>query len=117
MANFDQRGQQVVYQFNATGDINFGAAQNKAELVGELRKLLSELNKATQAGVVQKEIALDVESHIKEAVIQAEKPVPNKKSILDHINGAKTLLESITSATGLVTALIQAAKLVGSLFL
>lgn len=119
MAKFDQRGQQVVNQINAdsVGVINFGVVQNKAEFVAELRKLLSEVNKATQAGIVKEEVAVDVESHIRKAVIEVEKPEPKKKSILDHIEGAKSLLDGITSATGLVTALIQAAKIAGSLFL
>ena len=32
MAIFDQRGQQVTYQYNAAGDINFGAVQNRMDL-------------------------------------------------------------------------------------
>jgi len=119
MAKFDQRNQKVVNQVNAEsiGVVNFGAVQNKAELVAELQKLLSEINKATQAGVIKGEVSVDVESHIKKAVIEVEKPEPKKKSILEHIEGAKSLLDGITSATGLVTALIQAAKIAGSLFL
>jgi hypothetical protein len=119
MAKFDQRGQKVTNQINAesVGVVNFGAVQNKAELVAELRKLLSEVNKVTQAGIIKEEIAVDVESHIKKAVIEAGKLEPKKKSILDHLEGAKKLLDGITSATGLVTALMQAAKIVGGLFI
>jgi len=43
----DQRGQQVTYQYNAAGDINIGAVQNRTELVGELRKLKGEIEQAT----------------------------------------------------------------------
>jgi len=35
---FDQRGQKVQYQYNAAGDIDLGAAQNRTEAVAELRK-------------------------------------------------------------------------------
>ena len=42
MAIFDQRGQRVTYQYNAAGDINFGAVQNRMDLVGELGKLQRE---------------------------------------------------------------------------
>ena len=42
---------------------------------------------------------------------------PKKKSILDHLEGAKKLLDGITSATGLVTVFTQAAKIVGGLFI
>lgn len=119
MAKFDQRGQQVTNQVNAEsiGIVNFGAVQNKTELVAELQKLLSEVNKSTQMGVIQKDIAVDVESHIKKAVIEIEKTEPKKESVLDHIEGAKSLLDGITSATGLVTALIQAAKIASGIFL
>lgn len=119
MAKFDQRGQQVVNQVNAEsiGSVNFGTVQSKAELVAELRKLLSEVSKATQAGMIKEEVSVDVESHIKKAVIEVEKPEPKKKSVISHIEGAKSLLDGITSATGLVTALIQAAKIAGSLLL
>ena len=119
MAKFDQRGQKVTNQINAdsVGVVNFGAVQNKAELVVELRKLLSEVNKATEAGILKEEVAVDVESHIKKAVIESGKSEPKKKSILEHLEGAKKLLDGVTSATGLVTALIQAIKIIGGLFL
>jgi hypothetical protein len=51
MAIFDQRGQRVTYQYNAAGDIHFGAMQNRMDLVGELGKLQRELTQARQAGV------------------------------------------------------------------
>lgn len=119
MATFDQRGQHVINQVNANtiDTVNFGAVQTKAELIAELRKLLSEVEKATKAGIVEGDISVDVESHIKKAVIEAEKPEPKKKSILDHLEGAKSLLDGITSATGLITAIMQAAKIAGTLFL
>ena len=34
MAIFDQRGQRVTYQYNAAGDINFGAVQNRPDSSG-----------------------------------------------------------------------------------
>jgi hypothetical protein len=49
MTSFDQRGQKVIYQFNAKGDINFGSIQNKAEFVTEMRKLISEVQLAAKA--------------------------------------------------------------------
>ena len=52
MTVFDQRGQQVTYQYNAAGDINFGAVQNKADVVGELKNLQAEL-----AGAIRDELA------------------------------------------------------------
>jgi len=117
MASFDQRGQRVVYQFNAGGDINFGNIQNKTEFVAELRKLISEVQLASKSGNIQEEVAVDVEAHLQKAIIQAEKDKPNKKTLLDHLNGAKAIIESLSSASGLISALIQAANLARGLFL
>jgi hypothetical protein len=119
MAKFIQTGQQVNNQVNAEsiGVVNFGAVQSKMELASELRKLLSALQKETKAGKIDKKISSKAETHINKAVSEAEKPEPKKQTMLDHIEGAKGLLDGISSATGLVTALIQAAKIAGSLFL
>jgi hypothetical protein len=45
-----------------------------------------------------------------------KKPNPDKKSILTHINTAKTLVEGVTAAGGLVTALIDAAEIIRKIF-
>jgi ABC-type hemin transport system substrate-binding protein len=97
--------------------INLGTVQSKAELASELRKLLSVLQKETKAGKIDKKVSSSVESRIQKAVSETEKAEPKKKTILDHIEGAKSLLDGVSSATGLVTALMQAAKIAGSLFL
>ncbi len=67
MSTFDQRGQHVVYQYNAAGDINFGAVQNKADVVGELRKLQTELATATEQKALDEDAAIDAESALKKA--------------------------------------------------
>lgn len=119
MAKFDQRNQKVTNQINAEsiGIVNFGIVQDKAELVAELRKLLSEVQKANQMGNIKEDTSIDVETHIRKAVLEIEKPEPKKNSIIEHLEGAKKLLDGLTSATGLVSALMQAVKIVGSLFL
>jgi ABC-type hemin transport system substrate-binding protein len=119
MAKFDQRNQQVVNQINADkiNVVNFGNIQSKAELIAELRNLLSEVSKANKAGDITENISIDVESHIRKAVVEIEKTEPKKKTIIEHLEGAKKLLDGITSATGLINALLQAVKIAGSLFL
>ena len=116
MATFDQRGQKVNYQYNAAGDINFGSVQNKLGIVPELQKLQSEVKKATESGAFDDEIAIDVESKIRKAIVQAQKPKPDKKTTLDYLGEAKALIEGIASAAGLVTALTQAVEMVRRLF-
>lgn len=115
MATFDQRGQKVNCQYNAAGDINFGSVQHKEEAATELRKLQDEVSRAAQAGVLDAEVAVDVDSRIKKAVVQVEKPEPDKKSVLDYLREAKALIEGITSAAGLVTGLTQATEMIRKL--
>lgn len=116
MSTFDQRGQKVNYQYNVAGNLNFGAATTSTDVVVELRKLLREINKATSAGVIDAEQSIDIESNIKKAVILAEKPQPDKQSILEYINGAKSIIESLTSATGLIGGFMQAIEMVRRVF-
>jgi len=112
MATFDQRGQTVNNQYNAARDINFNSAESKDDVIRELRKLLEEVTKAAKSGAIKDEVAVDLEAEVKKAVIQAEKPEPNKKSILEYLATAKELVEGLTSATGLITVLIQATEAV-----
>jgi hypothetical protein len=116
MTVFDQRGQQVTYQYNAAGDINFGAVQNKIDVIAELEKLQAELATASQAGVFDEDTATDAEYQLKKAVQQAKKPEPDKKTVLDHLNEARALIEGVAAAAGLVGALAQATALVQKLF-
>lgn len=117
MTTFDQRGQKVTYQYNAAGDINFGAVSSGADVVVELKKLLDEITKAISAGAIDAENGVDIESKVKKAIIQAEKPKPDKQSILDNIEGAKKIIEGMASATSLVVGFVQAAEVVRKFFL
>ena len=116
MTIFDQRGQHVTYQYNAAGDINFGAVQNKVEVIGQLENLQTELKRAIDAGVFDEDVATDAEYQLKKAVQQAKKPEPDKKTIGDYLNGAKTLIEGVTATGGLVSALVKAAEVVQKIF-
>jgi len=116
MATFDQRGQQVTYQYNAAGDINFGVVQNRMDLVSELGKLQQEMTKAKQAGLFDEGVATDAEYQLTKAVQEAKKPAPDKQTLLGHLGGAKTLVEGVAAAGGLVTALTKAAELVQRFF-
>jgi len=117
MPIFDQRGQHVNYQYNAAGDINFGAVQNRMDLVTQLEALRVELDRAVAQGVFQdEEVAVETEGSLKKALIQAKKPEPDKKKLIDHLQGAKALLEGVTAAAGLVGALATATALVQKLF-
>jgi len=64
MATFDQRNQQVTYQYNAAGDIDIGDVRNNQELLGALRKLQRELGDALEQGALSMDAATDAEYHM-----------------------------------------------------
>jgi hypothetical protein len=116
MAAFDQRGQHVTYQYNAAGNINFGAVQNRVDLVGELEKLQTEVTAARQTGIFGEGTATDVSYQLTKAVQQAKQLTPDKPTLLTHLHSAKALLEGVTAASGLVTGFVKAAELVQKFF-
>jgi hypothetical protein len=116
MATFDQQGQHITYQYNVAGDINVDTVQNWRDLVGELQRLQRKLADAAQEGVFDQETATAAPDRLTKAVQEAEKPAPDTTTILDHLSGAKTLIEGISAAGGLVTALVKAAEMVRTFF-
>jgi len=116
MATFDQRNQKVKRQYNASGDINFGSAQNNAELLNEFKKLQNELRNAIAEGESKHDLPTDIEEKIKEVIKQIESPKPDKKSILEHLQEAQALIGGVTSATGLIKMLVEAAEVIRRLF-
>jgi hypothetical protein len=116
VANFDMRGQHVTNQYNAGRDINFGAIQTPEDLVTALEQLNEKFTQAKDAGVLSEEAATDAQYQVFKAAQQAKKPAPDKKTIMDHLTTAKTLIEGATAASGLVTALAAAIQIVQKLF-
>jgi hypothetical protein len=113
---FDQRGQQVHYQYNAAGDINISAVQDKNELVGELEKLKGELERAKESKAIEHDTAVEAQYHLLQATKEGRKAKPDKGSFLEHIGKAKGLLDDVAAAAGLVTALLQAAEVASRVF-
>ena len=116
MAQFDMRGQHVTNQYIAGRDINFGAVQTPDDLIAVLEKLNGQVTQAQEAGVLTEETATDTQYQVTKAIQQAKKPTPDKKTIVDHLTTAKALLDNITAASGLVTALVGAVEVVHKLF-
>ena len=113
MSQFDQRGQHVSRdQYNVGRDLNFGAVQNPIDLVSELEKLKNEITRAKQEGILEKKKATDIEYQITKAAQEAEEPKPDKKTILDHLATAKSFIEDIAAAGGLVTTIVGAIEAV-----
>ncbi len=66
--------------------------------------------------VFDEDVATDAQYQVKKAVIEAQKPQPDKKTIADRLAGAKTLIEGVAAAGGLVNALVKAAEVVQKFF-
>ncbi len=116
MANFDMRGQRVTNQYNAGRDMNVGAVQTPEDLMTVLEQLNEQFTQAKEAGVLSEETAIDAQYQVTKAAQQAKKPDPDKKTMLDHLTRAKTLIEGVTAASGLVTTLAAAIQVVQKLF-
>ena len=127
MAQFDMSGQNVQGNQNNAGrdqynagrdlyraqrDMNFGAVQNTADLADLLEGLKEEVTRAKGSGIIDKKKATDVEYQITKAAQEAEESKPDKKTILDHLTTAKTFIEDIALAGGLVTTIVGAIEAV-----
>jgi division protein CdvB (Snf7/Vps24/ESCRT-III family) len=117
MAQFDMRGQKVSgNQYVAGRDMNFGAVQSQADLIGELEKLKSEFAKAADEGVLSEDAATDAQYQVTKAVQQAKKPDADKKTIIDHLETVKAIIGNVTAASGLVLSVANAIMAVQKLF-
>ena len=117
MSQFDMRGQQVAgNQYVAGQDMNFGAVQSKADLIGELEKLKDEFAKAADQGILPEEAATDAQYQVTKALQQARKPDADKKTITDHLNAIKAIIGNIAAASTIIVSVGQAIELVQKLF-
>lgn len=116
MSVFDQRGQHVTYQYNAAGNINLHSVSNRAEFAEELSKLETEVGRAKETNAMSEEMAADVEHQLRKARIEAKKPDADKPTVLEYLRKAKTLIEGVVAAGGLVTAISKAAEVAQKVF-
>ena len=116
MTVFDQRDQKVNTQYNAAGDINFNSAQNSNEFVAELQKLKDEFLRVAQEEAIDAEIVTDAEYQLTKAIQQAEKPEPNKLTILSHLENAKQLVDGVETGVKIATYLTTAIEIAKAIF-
>ena len=119
MTVFDQRHQKVKYQYNFAGNVDLDAVQSKAELIEQLEKLQAELARATQQGALEEE-GIQAKSQVEMAVLQAQKPEPDKNKILGYLTQAKDVIAGVTTTvaatSGLLAALQKAVELAQRIF-
>ena len=105
---FDQRGQTVKYQYNAAGNINFGAIHNISELISQLDLLKQEVAKACNAQLINELTESKTKTQLLEAIEEAKNASPDKTSLLSYLAQAKNCLKGITEITGIVEAVTKA---------
>ncbi len=74
--------------------------QNKADVIGELKKLQQELGRVIEQEAVAGDAAIDAEYEVKKALAQAEKPQANKTTLLKHLTRAKDLVSGVSGLAG-----------------
>lgn len=111
---FDQRAQQVNYQYNAAGNINFGTVQNISDLVSQLDLLKQELINAREAKAINELTESKAKIPLLEAIEEAKKPEPNKKSLLAYLRQAKDCMQDIGAISGIVETVTNAYEWIGS---
>ena len=129
MSIFDQRGQQnsgnqnntagnttIGTQNTAQRDINIGTLRSKVDLITELEKIQAQLKKAKSDKVIDAKIVTEANHQLEQAADQANSTAPEKHVILEHMNKAKELIQSIASAAGIVSTLVKLAEQVPHLF-
>jgi hypothetical protein len=116
MATFNQQAQNVTHQNNAGRDINITQPRREGDAVVILENLQQLVAQAKKQGILDEETSTDAEYQITKALQQTKKSNPEKNSILTYLDTAKQLLEGVTAAGGLVTALIDAAEVIRRIF-
>lgn len=108
---FDQKNQNVNYQFNAAGNIDFSQVNNVGGLVTELEKIKIEIGLMKDGGVITDAYEEQSKKYVDEAIKEAAKKKPNGSKYTKYIGKAKDLFTDVKGAVGVVTALIKAAEI------
>ena len=117
MAQFNQRGQHITgQQYNAGHDISFSTVQTTVDLTAQLEHLQKAVSLAAERGLLPEEVSIDADAQLKKALIQTRRSAPEKKILLDHLAATKTLIETSTTATDLIPAVIAVIEAVHKSF-
>lgn len=93
--------------------INFGAAQNPAELAALLQQPLGHVQAAQKQGTLDEESASEAKNSLAKAADHVSADKPEKDKVIRYLNTAKDWL---TSVIGLARAVNSAIKTVGILY-
>ncbi len=117
MTIFNQKNQKISGDQVNIGEINFSVIQNKSDIPKELAKLIRELDRVNESGVIKAEVAERAKTEIESAVSESQKQNANPETIVDFLGKAKAVLEGITSVGGIVTALGEGINAIRRIFM
>jgi len=100
----------------AGGGLDFSAVHNNLDLYDALQALNGELARASQSGSLAPDLEARASSFVTQALAEVRMPVPNRTTVLEHLDDAKSCLAESPSAEAFVQALSQAAERVEALF-
>jgi len=106
----------VTYPYNVAGDLHLEAVQSREEAVRQLEKLAAEVRRAVEAGVIEGDAGDAAREHLERAAEEAAQETPDKEGILAHVDRARTVVEGVSAAGGLLDALVRAVEMVRNLF-
>ena len=120
MTQFHQEHQQVSGQQQNVGhdihnygqSLTFGTVQRVTDLSALLTQVQAAVTQATADGTLPKKTGIDAKAALEKALVEVEEPKPEKKSLLDYLPTAKSLIEGIAAASGLVPSLVTAIEAV-----
>jgi hypothetical protein len=116
MAVFDQRGQHVVYQYNAAHDINIASVVNGEDLAKQLERVREELRRARSANVISEEQSIEPEFHLGKAIVKTREAKPDKDGILSHLGKVTEAVRGIAALAGFAQTVKDAVQKVRALF-
>ncbi|MPQ57197.1 hypothetical protein [Duganella sp. FT27W] len=105
---FDQRNQQVKYQYNAAGNINLNSSTTKDDFIKQLDLLKTELKVAADAQAIDELLESKIRTLILEAIAEARKASPEKTSLVNYLKQANDSISSITSVAELAGSITNA---------
>jgi hypothetical protein len=115
MAQFDQRHQTVIYQYNADA-VNFNAVSNRTEFVQQIDNMTAEISRASTSNAIDKTHAEKAQKALREASAEAQKPYPDRSKLTSALETAGNLVKGATALGGLYMAVTKAIEVAHLLF-
>ena len=116
MSVFDQRNQNVTYQYNSAGNINIELINSPLTFADEVGKFMDEISEAEKSGLIDKEKAIEIKYHLLTAKKEAKSEKPNKEIIGNNLGNILGFLKNISTLVSLVTGIEKLIEIIPKIF-